>query len=348
MTIPLNLTAWKNLLKNKCPKCSASLFQNNALWECDRCTFKIGIQLNKIYQGDSLEVLKTFPDESVDCVITSPPYWNLRDYSEEKQLGREATFGEYLDKLLKITAELKRVLKPTGTLWWNHGDSYGTGSGAGKREGKQATVRGSSDFYEEIGKSSVKGYEKSLLMLPDRLALRMIDEQGWKLRNKIVWQKPNAMPDSAEDRFTNDWEPVFFFVKSKSYYFEQQLEKSIWAELDKRAITGPSSGGKATSGNYSINKVGAFRDDGMRNRREVWRINTKPFADAHFATFPRELIAPMIKAGCPVGGVVLDPFMGSGTVAEVSKLLGRNYLGIDLNADYIKLANERVSQKVLI
>src|SRR3990167_4221203 len=184
------------------------------------------MEINKIIHGDSMEVLKTLPDESVDCIITSPPYYGLRDYSVDGQIGLEKTLDEYLTKMLAITAELKLVLKKTGTLWWNHGDSYGTGSGAGIRDGKQATNRGTqtNENWQKKGKASIPGYEKSLLLQAHRLVIRMIDEQGWILRNTIIWHKPNCMPSSVKDRFTVDYEPIFFFTKSKKYWFERQFE----------------------------------------------------------------------------------------------------------------------------
>lgn len=256
------------------------------------------IELNKIYQGDSLEVLKTLPDESVDCAITSPPYWALRDYGVSGQLGLEPTFQEYINKLCDIFDEVKRVLKKEGTCWVNIGDTYG-----GTSEKKENDVDPKNPKGRNVrGKAPNSNImQKSLIQIPSRFAIEM-SNRGWILRNEIIWHKPNCMPSSADDRFTVDFEKVFFFTKSKKYYFEQQLEKSIWAETDMRAINGPSSGGKATTGEYAINKGGAFRTDGMRNRRTVWRINTKGFDEAHFAVFPEELVVPMAKAGAPRGG----------------------------------------------
>lgn len=171
----------------------------------------------------------------------------------------------------------------------------------------------------------------------------MVDA-GYILRNTIVWHKPNAMPSSATDRFTCDWEPIFFFSKSKRYYFQQQLEKSLWADKDARALNGPSRGGKATTGEYAINKGGAFRKDGMRNRRTVWTINTKPYEEAHFATYPEALVEPMILAGCPKGGTVLDPFSGAATTGVVAKKLGRKYIGIELNQKYVEISENRLAK----
>jgi len=167
------------------------------------------MNLNKIYQGDVLEVLKSWEDESVDCIITSPPYYGLRDYGVKGQLGLEKTLTEYLDKMLAVTAELKRVLKKTGTLWWNHGDSYGgSWADSGHRPDNEDSFPRKGHPKENPPQRNM--YQKSLLMQAHRLAIRMIDEQGWILRNQIIWHKPNCMPSSVKDRFTVDFEPIFF------------------------------------------------------------------------------------------------------------------------------------------
>jgi site-specific DNA-methyltransferase (adenine-specific) len=256
----------------------------------------------EIKQGDTLTVLKTFPNESIDTVLTSPPYYGLRDYGIAGQIGLEPTLDEYLENMLAITAELKRVLKKTGTMWWNHGDSYGTGSGAGSRNGsKEATNRGS-HFYEDTGKKAIPGYEKSLLLQAHRLAIRMIDEQGWLLRNIVIWHKPNVMPSSADDRFTVDFEPIFFFTKSKEYFFEPQYEPHQEVSL-KRAAYGWHRGKEyppEANVPEGVEKMGErFVNPRGRNKRCVWTIPTQPFADAHFAVYPEALVETPIKAGCP-------------------------------------------------
>jgi DNA modification methylase len=189
------------------------LLQNQAAEIKLRAERKAGTlltEMEKAKEGDALSVLKTLPDESIDMILTSPPYYGLRDYRVEGQIGLEPTLDEYLYKMLAVTAELKRVLKKTGTMWWNHGDSYGTGSGAGIRNGKQAKNLGtqSNENWQQNGKASIQGYEKSLLLQAHRLAIRMIDEQGWTLRNILIWHKPNVMPSSADDRFTVDIESI--------------------------------------------------------------------------------------------------------------------------------------------
>lgn len=298
-----------------------------------------------IIQGDSLQELKQLPDESVDCCVTSPPYWALRDYGVEGQLGLEPTFQEYITKLCNIFDEVKRVLKKSGTCWVNMGDTY-----SGNKEGK--TDNKVSSYLKDNSKGIKKRAtikEKCLCQVPSRFAIEMTN-RGWILRNEIIWHKPNCMPSSAKDRFTVDFEKVFFFVKSKKYWFETQYDKSIWYEKDKRAITGGiTKSGKSVSdqGNqYAINKSGSFnKEAGKRNKRCVWRINTKPFKEAHFAVYPDTLIEPMIKAGCPKGGVVLDPFFGAGTTAVVAKRQNKDYIGIELNPEYIEIAKKRLKQE---
>lgn len=301
---------------------------------------------NKILQGDNLDILKTLPNESVDCIITSPPYWGLRDYGMEDQLGLEPTLELYLKNMLKVTRELRRILKKGGTLWWNHGDSYGGTNSKGayvdpKYKGRTGQAESVSSGFKE----------KSLLMQPHRLALRMTDEQGWILRNIIIWHKPNAMPASVKDRFTVDFEEVFFFVKNKTYFFNQLFD-DIKSVDDRRVgqerseyngkFAGHDNAKAFNSPRARTQKAFVTINPEGKNKRSMWSIPTKPFADAHFATFPESLIEPMILAGCPRGGVILDPFFGAGTTGVVAKKLGMQWLGIELNPDYIKIAQERV------
>ena len=299
-------------------------------------------QVNSIYQADALSFVRSLPDNSINMVITSPPYWNLRDYGTDGQLGLEPTFQEYLDKLCDIFGEVKRVLKQGGTCWVNLGDTY-----SGNKQGK--TDYKVSSYLKENSKGIRKKAtitEKCLCQIPSRFAIKMTN-RGWILRNEIIWHKPNAMPSSVKDRFTVDFEKLFFFTKSKKYYFKQQFEpyvpNSDMAYRKKLRIgrkygvkrpykdNQPLSYGKSTR----INSNG-------RNKRCVWQISTKPFAQAHFAVYPPQLIETPINAGCPVGGVVLDPFMGAGTTALVALTLGRKFLGCELNHTYIEIANKRL------
>lgn len=281
------------------------------------------MDLNKVYTGNALEVLKTLPECSVNMCITSPPYWGLRDYKTnpaiwndgwQGELGAEPSFNQYINHLCDVFDEVKRVLKDDGTCWVNIGDSYN---------------------------------KKSLTLIPFRFALEMCN-RGWIVRNVIIWQKPNATPQSAKDRFTVDFEYLFFFSKNKKYYFEQQLEP-IKQSTYNRCKTGC---GINKGANYQgLNKKNFERLQQRilngtiagRNKRTVWQIATHAYHGAHFAVFPPVLIETPIKAGCPEDGIVLDPFIGSGTTAFVAEKLNRNWLGIELNPEYAKLAEERIS-----
>lgn len=286
-----------------------------------------------IKQGDALTVLKTLPDESIDMVLTSPPYYGLRDYGIAGQIGLEPTLGEYLEKMLAVTAELKRVLKKTGTMWWNHGDSYGAGA---RKTGISDSLRrgenkGNSLITPENHRA--QGCEKSLLLQAHRLAIRMIDEQQWILRNIVIWYKPNTMPSSAKDRFTVDYEPIFFFTKSKEYFFEPQYEPHQEVSI-KRAEYG-WRGGKEyppeANAPDTVERLGErFVNPRGRNKRCVWTVPPQPFADAHFAVYPQKLCEIPIKAGCPeyvcskcgrAREKIFEP------TEEYSKLLGKRFVG---------------------
>lgn len=268
---------------------------------------------NTILQGDVLEQLRLIPNESIDMCITSPPYWNLRDYKQEKQIGQEKDYKDYINKLIEIYNEVRRVLKKNGTCWVNIDDTY-----------------------SKNNKFGVK--KQSLIGIPERFKIAMIDN-GWICRNEIIWHKPNAMPCSVKTRFNNDYEKLFFFTRENSYYFEQQKEQSKDTYNGKRGSSRTRKKLQSAMRDVS-NEVKIYKE---RNKRTVWSINTKPFKGSHFAVYPEELIETPIKAGCPENGIVLDIFMGSGTTGVVSKKLGRNYIGIELNPEYVNIANKRIA-----
>jgi site-specific DNA-methyltransferase (adenine-specific) len=299
----------------------------------------------QIYHDEALEVLRGLPSNFVECIVTSPPYWRQRNYGVEGQLGLETTPQEYLENLIAVFDEVKRVLKPSGTCFVNLGDTYFKKTAGNTR----SSLPSMDEQYQSLRAFRFEGgTTKSLCLLPERFAI-MMTERGWILRNQIIWHKPNQLPSSVKDRFTVDFEKVFFFVKSKKYYFEQQFEpqkeKSIKQKRDRLV------GHKAWNNDDIFNGRGAgdkaiMRFNPMgRNKRCVWSVNTKPSGNGHFATYPQELITPMIKAGCPPGGIVLDPFFGSGTTGIVAKKLGRNYIGIELNKEYIQIAKERIENE---
>jgi len=247
-----------------------------------------------LYNNDTLTQLKLLPDNSVDCVVTSPPYWALRDYGIERQLGLEPTFHEYLEKLWVIFDEIYRILKPTGTCWVNLGDSYS--SGVNNNDKKKVTGA------KKVKPIKAKLPQKSLCQIPSRFSIGMAD-RGWILRNEIIWHKPNAMPSSVKDRFTVDFEKIFFFVKQKKYYFEQQLEpmKNDFETYKKKLPKSHSNKTLKESGQGLIKYGNTILKNYWRgrNKRTVWSISTKPFKDAHFAVFPPEIPENCIKAGCP-------------------------------------------------
>lgn len=304
---------------------------------------------NKIICGDSLKILKTIPSESIDYVITSPPYWALRDYGVKGQIGLEATIEEYLEKLIAVFDEVKRVLKSSGTCWINFGDTYANKTKGGHRNKPQGNIYDSLTKRATFPKfkANLNIPSKSLCMIPSRFALKMI-ERGWILRNEIIWHKPNAMPQSVRDRFSVDFEKVFFFVKSRRYYFQQQFEPLKNPERLKRRLLNPSKAHKLTesywtSANPNISEKRRLKMlERGRNKRCVWIIGTTNFSGQHFAVFPPRLIETPILAGCPMGGIVLDPFIGSGTTAIVAQKLGRNFIGIELNREYVKMAKRRI------
>lgn len=277
--------------------------------------------VNKIFTGDSLASLEALPKNSIDCIITSPPYYGQRDYGMDGQIGNESKLEEYIENLVNIFNECKRVLKDSGSLWLNLGDKYNKGN---------------------------------LMGMPWRVALALQDE-GWILRNDIIWHKPNAMPHSAKNRLTTDHEYIFFFTKkAKGYYYDQDAireEHKTFSENSKmkggRNHFGKNGGtpekGK-NSGNSNLHDGRwdqAFHPNG-RNKRTVWNVPLSKFRGAHFAVFPERLIEPCILAGCPKNGIVLDPFFGAGTTGFVATQQGRKYVGLELNPEYAEIAKNRL------
>ncbi len=269
-----------------------------------------------ILQGDATTVLRTLPGSSVQMAITSPPYWNLRDYHIAGQLGLERSYEEYLTRLCTVFDEVKRVLRPDGTCWVNLADSYSGGGGTQKSpKVRYPKAQRLGELNPAVPRCGIP--RKSLCLIPFRFAAQML-RRGWLLRNVVIWHKPNVVPESVKDRFTLDFEYLFFFAKSPRYYFQQQFEPST-QPLARRA--------RPT----------------RRNKRCVWAIPTKGFPGNHFAAYPEALLETPIAAGCPAGGVVLDPFLGSGTTAVVAEKLGRRWLGIELNPAYCDMAARRVA-----
>lgn len=351
---------------------------------------------NKILQGNVLEVLRKLPDNFADMMITSPPYWALRDYglpdsifggdvncnhnwqehvkhpiggkgskcanvgankndfanmrdhdvisntcslcgAWKGQLGQEPNYHDYINHLFEIMQEVSRVVKDSGSIWVNLGDSYaGTGDKGNLKDPKYPDGRNGQSVAKNRIVDGVK--QKSLVGIPDRFKIKMIDG-GFICRNEIVWHKPNQMPSSVKDRFTVDFEKFYFFTNNGKYHFEQQLEPYISKENHELR----NKNAEKYDGTNLFSDGGRdYYSQGGRNKRCVWSINTKPLKEAHFAVYPEELIETPIKACCPENGLVMDIFFGSGTTGVVAKKLNRNYLGIELNTEYIKIAEKRL------
>lgn len=295
-----------------------------------------------IIQGDALKVLKSFPDGSINCCVTSPPYFGLRDYGIDGQIGLEVTPEDFVNSLVEVFREVRRVIRDDGTLWLNLGDSY-SGSGKGvwnvpdeKKSKVKETYRPSSNPVKV--QTGLK--PKDLIGIPWRVAFAL-QADGWYLRQDIIWHKPNPMPESVRDRCTKSHEYIFLFSKSPKYYFDNKVIKE--------PIVKGSSGSQFNKGKTALHQAARSSDKDriepkMKNKRSVWSVSTKPFSEAHFATFPPDLIEPCVLAGCPEYGVVLDPFNGAGTTGLVSIRNNRVYQGIELNPEYIEISHRRLSQ----
>lgn len=275
--------------------------------------------------GDCVNSMKSMPEQSVNCCVTSPPYFGLRDYGVDGQIGLEETPEQYVAKMVEVFREVRRVLRDDGTLWLNIGDSYARQAGDDSKKDPKSINTGYSAVV--AGGAAKKGNNrppagckpKDLIGIPWMLAFALRAD-GWYLRQEIIWHKPNPMPESVKDRCTKAHEQIFLLSKSPRYYF------------DSEAMKEDAVGGK--TGNAASSK---------RNRRSVWSVATRPYKGAHFATFPPSLIEPCILAGCPEGGVVIDPFGGSGTTAGVAVAHSRNAIICELNPDYGLLSQERVA-----
>jgi DNA modification methylase len=313
-----------------------------------------------LYGGDCREVLASLPANSVDCVVTSPPYWGLRDYGNEGQLGLERTPEEYVANMVAVFAEVRRVLKPSGTCWLNLGDSYagalpaGGGTMAGFNDryfgrdtdgGKQAEVDTGKPAREAV--AGLK--PKDLVGIPWRVAFAL-QADGWYLRSDIIWSKPNPMPESVTDRPTKSHEYLFLLTKSPRYYFDADAVREPHSDdrpLNPYRLDKPGIPNRGTNPGMTGKNLGVFGNPAGRNIRSVWSIATRPYPGAHFAVFPPELPERCIKAGSPQAGLVLDPFGGSGTVGMVANRLSRRAILIDLNPEYLKQQMTRNAQTPL-
>lgn len=302
-----------------------------------------------VYYGDAWELAPTLEPQSIDCIVTSPPYWGLRDYGHPGQFGLERTPQEYVAKLVELFARLRPALKDEGTLWLNLGDSYASDiKGSGGHSAKQVSNAGS--------RYAPRRYDpglkpKDLCGIPWRVAFAL-QEDGWYLRSDIIWSKPNPMPESVTDRPTKAHEYVFLLAKSERYYFDQEAVREpharLWDESNGGSMAHVTNEALAHGSGWCHRGDYPLPNPNGRNIRTVWTITTKPYSGAHFATMPPDLAERCIKAGCPEGGTVLDPFVGSGTTLYVARKLGRNSIGFELNEDYRPLIEDRLKQGVLL
>lgn len=304
----------------------------------------------KLFMGDCLEVMRKIPDESVNCGITSPPYWGLRDYGEVGQLGLEKTPEEYTAKLVEVFREFKRVLRDDGTLWLNLGDSYAV-KGIMSKHGGQRANRDQSAMGVDKRDMSHGLKSKNLVGIPWRVAFAL-QADGWYLRQDIIWHKPNPMPESVTDRCTKAHEYIFLLSKSPKYYFDNEVIKEPCAgklpygkkvnfKMNNKAAQGKHGKTSMFGGGTKDEYIEKYYKNG-RNKRSVWTVTTKPFKEAHFATFPPDLILPCVLAGCPKGGVVMDMFGGAGTTGLVAVQNQRNFILTELSERYCEIAAKRI------
>jgi DNA modification methylase len=319
----------------------------------------------RIWHGDVIECLRAMPEGVAQTCVTSPPYWGLRDYGEDGQIGLEAAPDEYVARIVEVFREVRRVLRDDGTLWLNLGDSYAGSGPSGAAYQSETTKRreqgGMHGSFRVSARLAERGLtyankkpiahpglkRKDLVGIPWRVAFAL-QADGWYLRSDIIWHKPNPMPESITDRPTKSHEYVFLLAKSARYYYD--------ADAIRETDSGTPAG-NGFSGRLEHRIIGGLAASGTedpwqpgtgRNARSVWRIATKPYAEAHFAVFPPELPERCIKAGSRQGDTVLDPFMGSGTTAYVARHLGRHTIGCELNADYINIQRKRLQQLSLL
>ena len=307
-----------------------------------------------IHVGDCLHTLRAMPDASVQCCVTSPPYWGLRDYGHDGQIGLESTPEAYVSRMMEVFREVRRVLRDNGTLWLNLGDSYAASTSNNGGYSDKSTLAGFSNPNTKGRQANESGERrridhgvkpKDLIGIPWRVAFAL-QADGWYLRQDIIWHKPNPMPESVRDRCTKAHEYVFLLSKGQRYYYDADAVAEP-ATAGTHITTEKSFGGQAAgakvvpSGNQIPGKQWSWGN--TRNRRSVWTITTKPYSGAHFAVMPPDLADPCIRAGCPEGGVVLDPFGGAGTVGLMANRLGRDAVLCELNPEYAELARRRIA-----
>lgn len=297
-----------------------------------------------IIEGDCIEKLKELPEKSINTCVTSPPYYALRNYQMDGQVGVEETPDDYVQKIVQVFREVRRVLKDDGTIWINLGDSYAGSGGAGNQFDQ---IENGLSPYKQTGSPKDIGLKpKDLIGIPWRVAFAL-QADGWYLRSDIIWHKPNPMPESVKDRPTKSHEYIFLMSKNRTYYYDQESIKTPVKQENMKGTTTHKRSTKDWGDGTGVKTHNGFdKSYDMANKRDVWTVPTDKFEGQHFATFPKELIKPCILAGCPEGGTVLDPFNGSGTTCIVSLQNNRKYIGIELNPEYCIIAHKRISTEV--
>lgn len=308
--------------------------------------------INTIHNEPCLDTLKRMSDKSIDCVITSPPYWQLRDYGYDGQWGLEPTFNEYLEHLWELMAEIHRVLKDEGTCWVNLGDSFSTQSGTNAALARGKNYDSESTYIINRGESAKLLKPKNLpnkclLLIPHRFAIGCID-RGWILRNDIIWAKPNGMPESVTDRFTKKHEYIFFFVKQEKYYFDLDAIRDKHKHSNDKRNDGQrheyKADVKSQNNEWIATNAVSFNPLGKNpgSVSDFWEVTTKGSSDSHYASYNTDLIKKPILAGCPEGGIIYDPFMGTGTTAVASLRANRNFIGSEMSTEYIKICEANI------
>jgi DNA modification methylase len=304
--------------------------------------------INKIFNEPCLETLSRMPDKSIDCVITSPPYWQLRDYGYDGQWGLEPTFQEYLEHLWEMMDDIYRVLKDEGTCWINLGDTYNNAQNSnrnGLNSSLGGNVRGGGEY--KLPKKITKEPSKCLLLIPHRFAIGCID-RGWIVRNDIIWAKRNGMPEPVTDRFTKKHEYIFFMVKSEKYYFDldaiREKHSIVSLNRDKYGRKSEYANGQAAVGrSYEAGEMCNPKGKNPGSVSDFWDITTKPSSNKHYASYNDELLMKPILAGCPEGGIIYDPFMGTGTTAITALRANRNFIGSEMSTEYIKICENNIA-----
>lgn len=313
------------------------------------------MNINQTYKEPCLDTLAKMQDESIDSVITSPPYWQLRDYGYEGQWGLEPTFQLYLEHLWSMMDEIYRVLKQQGTVWINLGDTYSTQGGQNRGKAYDGYGYSQINTNVELGTKLIKPSDlpsKCLLLIPHRFAIGCID-RGWIVRNDIIWAKRNGMPESVTDRFSKKHEYFFFMVKSEKYYFDLDAirDKSITGNNRCDTLKTTTSGSLTANNSGRIDELNKNGFIEMKNNplgknpgsvSDFWDIPTKPSSEKHYASYNDSLLTKPVLAGCPEGGIIYDPFMGTGSTAEVALRTSRKFIGSEMSAEYCKIAEKRL------